>query len=66
MIARIALCAICRPKLAETFLTPSASALERLLQARLRAASCSLGRERLRPDLEALVRRRPSTRRGPG
>ena len=42
MIARIALFAIWRPKLAETFLTPNASALTRLLQVRCSCTASSL------------------------
>ena len=67
MIARIAERAIWRPKLADTFLTPNASALDGLRCRSLWNFAASLGRERLGPDLEALVAvARSSTARGPG
>ena len=65
MIARIALFAIWRPKLDDTFLTPNASALTDVRQVRLELRRL-VARERLGADLEALVVRRSSRRRGPG
>ena len=65
MIARIALFAIWRPKLDDTFLTPNASALTRLLQVCLELRGL-VARERLGADLEALVVAVRRRRRGPG
>ena len=62
MIARMALFAIWRPKLEETFLTPNASRLDRLRQVRLELRRL-VGRQRLGADLEALVA--VAVRRGP-